>query len=148
MAHKKELITTGSGYKVKNGTTETTVINQDGTSGNVVGANGTVSAQAATATLTNTSAGLILTNTGASGTIVLTLPAVDTMEGETLKVQVTAAQIVRLLPATGEAIYLGGSGVVTKYLNIAAVIGNYVDLYCDGTQYLVTNYSGVVTKEA
>lgn len=88
------------------------------------------------------------TNTGASGTAVLTLPAVASVQGGALCVFVTAAQIVRLLPQTGEAIYLAGSGVVSKYLNIAGVIGNTCQVFCDGTKWKVLDYSGVVTKEA
>jgi hypothetical protein len=65
-----------------------------------------------------------------------------------MRFYLTVAQIVRLLPQTGESIYLAGSGTATKYLNIAAVIGNYVDVYSDGTSFYVTGYSGVVTKEA
>lgn len=107
-----------------------------------------VSAQAATATLTVANAAKNITNTGAGATIVLTLPAAADAAGTSWRVQITVAQIVRLLPVTGEAICLGGSVVVTKYLNIAAVIGNFCDLYCDGTKYHVVNYSGVVTKEA
>lgn len=90
----------------------------------------------------------LFTNTGASGTVVFTLPAASTVHGEPVKFQVTAAQIVRCLPQSGEAVYLGGSGVVSKYLQIAGVIGNFCDLVCDGTGWIVTNYSGVVTKEA
>jgi hypothetical protein len=107
-----------------------------------------VSAQASTASLVIADYGKNVTNTGASGTIVLTLLAVALAAGMSLRIQVTNANIVRLLPATGEAIYLGGDGVVTKYLGIAGVIGNYCELYCDGERYLVTSYSGVVTKEA
>lgn len=114
----------------------------------VVKANATVEANTADATLTVANFGKIQTNTGASGTVVLTLPAASSVAGCALKVQVTAAQIVRCTPASGEKIYLGGSGVASKYLNIAAAIGNFVDLVSDGVQYLVTNYSGVVTKEA
>jgi hypothetical protein len=107
-----------------------------------------VSAQASTVALAITDYGKNITNTGAGSTIVLTLLASALVAGLAFRIQVTVAQIVRLLPATGEAICLGGSNVVTKYLNIAAVIGNFVDVYCDGTQYLVVNYSGVITKEA
>lgn len=89
-----------------------------------------------------------VTNTGAAGTITLTLPAVSGLTGKTLHVEVTAAQIVRIDPAGSESIFLGGSGVAGKYLNIAAVIGNMADIYCDGTQWLVVNRCGVVTKEA
>ncbi len=107
-----------------------------------------VSAQASTATVTSSIFGTNVTNTGSSGTITLTLPSVKVGKGKMFRVQLTVAQVVRLLPVTGEAIYLGGSGVVTKYLNIAGVIGNYADIYCDGTAWYVTGYSGVVTKEA
>jgi len=114
----------------------------------VVSPAATVRAKAATATLTTADFGCNLTNTGSSGTIVLTLPKVADSAEMFFRVQVTVAQIVRLQPVTGEAVYLGGSGVVTKYLNVAATIGNYVDIYCDGEQWLVTGYAGVVTKEA
>lgn len=113
-----------------------------------VGANGTVAAQAATATLTNTIAGKILTNTGASGAIVLTLPAAATMANVFFKVAVLVAQTIELLPATGEKVWLNGSGVASKYCLIAGTIGNFADIFCDGTDYFVVNYSGVVTKEA
>jgi len=107
-----------------------------------------VSAQAATAALVIADYGKNITNTGASATIVLTLLPAAEAAGKPLRIQITVAQIVRLLPATGEAICLGGSVVITKYLGIAAVIGNFCDLYCDGERYHVINYSGVVTKEA
>lgn len=108
----------------------------------------TVSTKTTDYTVLNADLDKIFNNTGASGTVVLTLPAVAESKGHTLSVHLLAAQIVRCLPQTGEAVNLMGSAVVTKYLNIAAVIGNYVDLYCNGSQWIVTGYSGVVTKEA
>lgn len=110
-------------------------------------ANGTVSAQAATATLVAADFDKVITNTGAAGAIVLTLPAASEVEGKSIKVQLTVAQQVSLSPAASEGVYLGGSGVVNKDLIIAGVIGNYADVYSDGTNYLVTGYSGVVTKQ-
>lgn len=107
----------------------------------------TVSAQAATATLTSAVFGKNVTNTGSSGTITLTLPAAAQSRGLAFRVQLTVAQIVRLDPAGSEKIYLGGSGAAGKYLEIAAVIGNYADIYCDGTDYHVVGYAGVLTKE-
>lgn len=89
-----------------------------------------------------------VTNTGASGTITLTLPAVSGLAGYTLHVELTVAQIVRIDPAGTETIFLGGSGAAGKYANIAAVIGNMVDIYCDGTRWLIIGRDGVVTKEA
>lgn len=111
-------------------------------------ANATVNAKTTTGSLTTSDLGKNITNTGAAGTIQLTLPAVASCAGLCARVYVTVAQIIQILPATGEAIALGGSAVVTKYLNIAAVIGNYCDFFCDGSVWHVTGYSGVVTKEA
>jgi hypothetical protein len=113
----------------------------------VVAPDGTVTAKAATGNLAIADYGVNLTNTGAAGTIQLTLLAASLAAGLALRIQVTAAQIVQLVPATGEKIYLGGNGVASKYLAIAGVIGNYCDLFCDGEKYLVQGYSGVVTKE-
>jgi hypothetical protein len=107
-----------------------------------------VTAKAATGNLAIADYGVNLTNTGAGGTTVMTLLAAASAAGMPLRMQVLAAQIVRFLPQTGEKIYLAGSGVATKYLNVAGVIGNFVELYCDGEKYLVQSYSGVVTKEA
>jgi hypothetical protein len=114
----------------------------------LVAPNAAVTAKGSTGNLAIADYGVNLTNTGAGGTVVLTLLAAKNAAGMSLRIYQTAAQITRLLPQTGEKIFLGGSGVATKYLNIAAVIGNYCDVYCDGAQYLVTGYSGVVTKEA
>jgi hypothetical protein len=107
-----------------------------------------VTAQAATATLVASDFGKTHTNTGASGTIVLTLPAASAVSGNFIRVQLTVAQIVRLTPVTGEKIYFGGDGVASKYLNIAGVIGNYAVVYSDGASFHVIDEAGVVTKEA
>lgn len=107
-----------------------------------------VTAYATDTTLVAANLNTNVTNTGASGTITLTLPAVSGLTGYTLHVELTVAQIVRIDPAGSEAIFLGGSGAAGKYANIAAVIGNMVDIYCDGTQWLIVNRDGVITKEA
>jgi hypothetical protein len=111
----------------------------------------TVVAKGASFTITTALAagkGLIYTNTGAGATIVFTLPAAADVAGTVIGFKSTVAQIVQCLPVTGEAIYLHGDGVVTKYLNVAAVIGNYVELYSDGVAWTVEQTVGVVTKEA
>jgi len=114
----------------------------------LVAPNAAVSAQGSTVSLAITDYAKNITNTGSTGTTVYTLLAAADAAGMSLRIQTTVAQIIRLLPASGEVICLGGSCVVTKYLQIAATIGNYCELYCDGVRYLVTSYSGVVTKEA
>lgn len=92
--------------------------------------------------------GTVYNNVGSTGTLAATLPAVANATGKYVTFFVGAAQIVRPTPATGEKIYLFGDGVASKYLNIAAVIGNYASLYCDGTAWYVMETNGVVTKEA
>ena len=92
--------------------------------------------------------GTVYNNVGSSGTLTATLPAVADCKGKYLAFFIGAAQIVRPTPASDEKIYLYGDGVASKYLNIAAVVGNYAVLYCDGTAWFVVNTTGVVTKEA
>lgn len=92
--------------------------------------------------------GTVYNNVGSSGTLVATLPAVSTNAGKYLTFFIGAAQIVRPTPASGEKVYLFGDGVASKYVNIAAVVGNYATLYCDGTAWYVMATNGVVTKEA
>ena len=98
----------------------------------------TVTTKTADYTILSTELNRVFNNSGDDGTTVLTLPTVYGNAGKALKIHVLAAQIVRALPVTGQAVNLNGSAVVTKYLNIAGVIGNYADLYCDGYQWIVT----------
>lgn len=107
-----------------------------------------VSAQPATATLTSDDFGKNLTNTGASGTITLTLPPASENPFKIFRFIHTVSEIVNLSPQSDDAIFLGGDGVDDKDLILAGIIGNYVDVYCDGVNYLVTGYSGVVVKES
>jgi hypothetical protein len=90
----------------------------------------------------------ILSNLGASGNVVITLPGFHASRGKVLRVAVNAAQTVQLLPRTGQAINYNGSAVVTKYCQIAGVVGNWIEIFSDGVQWIVTRQSGVVTKEA
>lgn len=110
--------------------------------------NATVKANAATATIAAADFPKNNTNTGASGAIVLTMPAPADVKGLAMRIYVTVAQQISLSPASTDAVYLAGSGVDDKDLVIAGVIGNYADVYCDGSDYYVIGYSGVVTKEA
>ncbi len=112
----------------------------------LVPANATVVEHDAGATLTVASFAKIHTNTGDSDSQEITLPAAKDAAGMSLKYQLTVAQAVVLVPASGEKIFLGGSGTADEKLNIAGVIGNYADIYCDGEQYQVFDYSGVITK--
>jgi hypothetical protein len=109
----------------------------------------TVVAKAADATLTAAEVnGKQITNTGAGAGIALTLPDPATVGGCSFRVQITVAQTVKLTPPATKKVFLGGSGVASKYAEIAGVIGNYADVTSDGVDYMITAYSGVVTKEA
>lgn len=124
------------------GATRFSVVSEDLTT------NTTVKANANTASMAVEDFEKNNTNTGAGGAIVLTLPAASKLTEQKCRIQLTVAQTVTLTPQTGEKISLGGSNVASKYLLIAGVIGNYCELYCDGIQFYVTGYSGVVTKES
>lgn len=113
-----------------------------------VSAKAAVEANAGNATLTAANFGKIQSNTGAVAGITLTLPAADAVGGCAVRVAVTAAQTVQLIPPSGGRIYLNGSGVADKYVQIAGVVGNYIEAYSDGVDYVVTAYAGVATKQA
>lgn len=112
--------------------------------------NATITTKTADYTITQSdlNAPTIFNNTGDTGTLVFTLPAVSASKGKAVRAHALAAQIMRFLPQTGEAVNYNGSAVVTKYLQLAGTIGNYVELFCDGSQWIVTHANGVVTKEA
>ncbi len=109
--------------------------------------NATATARTSAYTILPSDMGTIITNQGASGTLAYTLPTAASCKNEAIKVCVLAAHIVRLTPVTGERVFWGGSGVASKYAQLAGVIGNYIEVFSDGTQWIVTNHSGVVTKE-
>lgn len=90
----------------------------------------------------------IFNNAGDTGNMVLTLPAVSASKGKVVRVHALAAQTMQLDPQAGEAVNYNGSAVVSKYAQLAGVIGNYMELFCDGTQWVITRSSGVITKEA
>lgn len=147
MPHTKGKYVSEQGFAVRdeNGN-ESSLISSSGIFG--ISPKATVATNATTGAVATADFPKNNTNTGSSATMVLTLPAASAVKGKFMRFQLTVAQIVQLTPASGEKIYLGGSGVADKYLNIAGVIGNYAVLYSDGTDYLVTDYSGVLTKES
>lgn len=113
-----------------------------------VAANATVEANTADGTLAASNFGKIQTNTGATAQIALTLPGASGVGGLPIRVQLTAGLPVKVVPASGEKIFLGGSGVASKFLLIAGQIGNFADIVSDGVQYHVTLQNGNLTKEA
>lgn len=90
----------------------------------------------------------IFNNLGDAGNLVYTLPAVANSKGKVVRIHALAAQTQQADPQSGEAVNYNGSAVVSKYAQLAGVIGNYMELFCDGTQWIVTQANGVVTKEA
>lgn len=112
-------------------------------------ANATVSAQASTATLVATDLSWkVITNTGASGAITLTLPAASTLTGKYFTVTVLVAQIINLSPVSTDGIFLNGSWVDNKDLILAGTIGTSATIYSNGSDYLVVSHTSAVTKEA
>ncbi len=111
-------------------------------------ANATVAPHSANAVLSASDMSKIHTNTGASAGITLTLPAASAVAGLAVRAAVLVAQTIQFIPAAGGQIFLNGSGTADKYVQIAGVIGNYIDVYSDGVVFHVTGYSGVATKQA
>lgn len=90
----------------------------------------TVEAHTAADTLTAAETGTVHTNTGASGTLALTLPAATV--GLQFYFYVGAAQILQIEPATGETISLPSDGVpeaADDYI-AANAIGETCHLMC------------------
>lgn len=101
-----------------------------------------------TVTLADLAKPTIFNNTGDTGNQVLTLPAVAGAKGKVVRVHALAAQTIQVKPQSAEAVNYNGSAVVAKYVQLAGTIGNFMELFCDGTQWIVTQANGVVTKEA
>lgn len=101
-----------------------------------------------TVTLADLRKPTIFNNSGASGTIVFSLPTVASAAFKVVRVHLLAAQIVRLDPNGSEVANYCGSVVAGKYVQLAGVIGNYIELFCDGRQWIVARGNGTITKEA
>lgn len=110
----------------------------------------TVAAKTAdyTVTITDLRKPTIFNNTGAGGTITLSLPPISTAAFKVIRAHALAAQIIRLDANGTEVVNYNGSVVAGKYVQLAGVIGNFIELFCDGRQWIVTQSNGVVTKEA
>lgn len=90
----------------------------------------------------------IFNNTGASGNVALTLPTAASGKGKVVRAYASAAQTLQFVPQTGEKVNYCGDAVASKYAQLAGVIGNYMEAFSDGTQWIITRANGVVTKEA
>ena len=101
-----------------------------------------------TVTLADLDAPTIINNTGDADDLPLTLPTAVEARGKVLRVALLAAQTVSLTPVTGDIINYNGSAVASKYCRVAGVIGNYIEVFSDGVQWIVTEGNGVITKEA
>jgi hypothetical protein len=109
----------------------------------------TINAKAANYTVLASENGQCFTNTGASGTITLSLPAATA--GMHYKFYVGAAQQLRIDPNGNETISLpstGVAGAAGKYL-VADAVGETVYLYCaNAGTWAVMGYTGTWTAEA
>jgi hypothetical protein len=113
-------------------------------------AQSTISAKTANYTVTQADldAPTIFTNAAAAGNVNFTLPTASTCAGKTITIHALAAQTTRLVPQATDAVNYGGSAVVNKYAQLAGVIGNFITVVSDGTNWIVVNGNGVVTKES
>lgn len=101
-----------------------------------------------TVLLTDLDLPTIINNTAAGGDVPLTLPTAVDARGKVFRAYCLAAQTITLTPVTGDIINFNGNAVASKYCRLAGVIGNYIEVFSDGVQWIVTKNSGVVTKEA
>ena len=100
-------------------------------------------------TITSSDMGKIIKNTGASAGITLSLPAASlSLKGKVIRVAVVAAQTINVSPTSTQKVYFNGLGATNKDLILPASAGAYADIYCDGDNWFVTNYSGNLTKES
>lgn len=108
----------------------------------------TVEAHTAADTLTAAENGTAHTNTGASGTIAITLPPAT--PGLNFYFGIGAAQILQIEPATGETISLPSTGVpeaANDYI-AADAIGESVRLVClKAANWSVMGYTGTWTGQ-
>ena len=112
--------------------------------------NATITTKTAAYTITQADldAPTIFDNTGDAGDLPLTLPLASLSAGKVVRAYATAAQTISLTPATGDIINYNGNAVASKYCRLAGVIGNYIEVFSDGVQWIVTQGNGVITKEA
>ena len=83
-----------------------------------------------------------LTNTGASGTIALTLGSGTCTVGQTFTTYVTAAQTIKLVPFTGDQI-MTLTAAANQSITSDAVVGSFVSLSCFAAgQWFLTGLNG------
>jgi hypothetical protein len=102
----------------------------------------------ADATLTASTTGSLHTNTGATGTVVATLPTATV--GLQFAFAVTAAYALRIDPAGSELIMSASNGTPAagKYIGSSA-IGDTINLVCAKTgEWSVIGFAGTWTAEA
>lgn len=92
--------------------------------------------------------GAIFENTGAAGTVTLTMSSAQII-GTNFSIAVVVAQEVRLVPNTGGTFIVNGAiQTADKYISVTA-IGDKIDvIYLGGTNWLVQDNGATVTVEA
>lgn len=107
-----------------------------------------VQTRTADLTLKPKDSGNIITNTGASGAVTITLPA-GRRVGDNYKFRVNAAQELRIDPGlpTDSIVVLGLSPSAGEYITANAA-GEHIDLeYIGGGQWFASNIGGTWTEE-
>ena len=100
-----------------------------------------VDAEAATTTLTAAQSGSLITNTGAAGATVYTLPA--SVVGYNYKLYAVAGQVITIDPPAGVTVQLGATvGTADTGTLSSNVAGDSLEIICTGaTTWVVTRYT-------
>lgn len=111
MAHKYEHISTGEGFKVKNGTTTTTVINQDGTLVDGAVTNAKLAAPKIGVVQETVTAAALVDGTGAAGTHTFTA----TLPAGAIVTQSTISALTGFAGDTSAVVTIGDGSDVDRY---------------------------------
>ena len=98
-------------------------------------------------TLNAEDTGAVIDNSGATGTVVITLPT-GPGEGVTFRFHVTAAYIMRITPGTSDGFFYDGSQQTDGYYIDLTRIGTWMEVTSDVDGNWVTQFQGTTQVQA
>jgi hypothetical protein len=105
-----------------------------------------VTAKIADYPLTGADTGGFFTNTGATGAVIFTLPAVATSTGWWYDIMVTAAQTVTITaPANKLVTFNNAAATSIAFDQVGKKVGMGVRVTCDGAKWIVAIFPGTLT---
>ena len=81
-----------------------------------------------------------------SAAMVPTLPAAASYPYDIIRFDTAHASTITVTPASGESIKFAGVGTADSTLILAAVVGNFVELYSNGTNWVVSDAAGGLSR--